>query len=102
MLYKIIILTTITVILSKQSIRDNNYTIVMEGEGDKAAMATEFLNQIIVGVGSPTAEQSRVALARGKSVSTPMGADSSTGGEATMSPSPAEGHKQYYAQVKPT
>ena len=74
----------------------------MEGEGGKAAMGTESLNQIMVGVGAPTAEQSRVALARGKSVSTPMGADSNTGGEAPMSPSPAKIHKQHYAPVKPT
>lgn len=56
----------------------------MEGEGGKVAISTESLNQMMVGVGSPTAEQSRVALARGRSISTPTGADNNTGAEPIL------------------
>ena len=63
------------------------FTSLIEGEGGSNAKGTVSLNQMMVGVGSPTAEQSRVALARGRSINTPMGAESSTGGEE---PTPAE------------
>ena len=63
----------------------------MEGEGGSVAKGTVSLNQMMVGVGSPTAEQSRVALARGRSISTPMGAERITGGEE---PTPAETNQQ--------
>ena len=58
-------------------------TRVIEEEGGKDVIATESLDQMMIGIGSPTAEQSRVVLARGKSVSKPTGADRNTGGEST-------------------
>jgi hypothetical protein len=53
----------------------------MEGEGGSVAMGTVSLYQMMVGVGSPTAEQLRVVLVSGRSIRTPMGAERNTGGE---------------------
>lgn len=57
----------------------------MEGEGGSIRISTESLNQTMVGVGSPAAEQSRVTFSQYRSINTPMGVDSNTGGEPIKS-----------------